>query len=152
MSGTWPTARAAIAAHLNGATATASGGPEETLAFYEYIVPPQDAYPYGYVMPAPMSANRLPGSMREELYDVICRVMLSPLGEDDLERLHIRFDAWREALLDSWDSAIKIDDTADVSAAQDFSELDRYDDLDQGWGFEMVLARVRITREKTFTP
>lgn len=138
------------AAAVNG---TPSGVPGETLQAYEWA-PGRQAigrFPYAFPVPVEVAANRYPGQMRELLIDVGVRVMLSGIGEDDMERLHQRYDAWWTALLDAWDDAATLDGAADISVQQGFSGLLQYEDIERGWGFDMTLGAVRITEVKTFS-
>jgi hypothetical protein len=156
MSGTWPTARAAIKNQLNGVTADAGASfKSETLTAFEYAPAgrqPADLWPYCFIIPAEVQVNRYPGQMRELIIDVQVRMMLAPDGEGyDMNALQQRYDAWWVALLDAWDDAATIDGTADISVQQSFSGLAQYADIDNGWGFDMTLGSVRISEVKTFS-
>ncbi len=156
MSGTWPTARAAIVAHLNGVTADAGASyATETLSAYEWAPggrQPADKFPYCFITPAEITVSRGPGSYREIAIDVRVRFMLAPRGQsDDMNMLQQRYDAWVVALMDAWDDAATIDGTADISVEQSFGGLALFEDIDNGWGFDMTLGNVRISEVKTFS-
>lgn len=157
MSGTWPTARAAIKAQLDGLTFTLDADFEtETLTAFEFAVPGrQDAgnWPYCFVMPSPPTVERGPGRVRYETRDVRVRVMLAPQGQsDDLETLQRRYDGWIDVLVAAFDDAVKLDGNADVFLSQEFTGLTLYDDLDTGWGMELTLEGLRISKVKVFEP
>lgn len=156
MSGTWPTARAAIKAQLDGLTFTLGADFEaETLTAFEFAVPGrQDAgnWPYCFVMPSPPVVERGPGRVRYETRDVRVRVMLAPQGQsDDLETLQRRYDGWIDVLVAAFDDAVKLDGNADVFLSQEFTDLALYDDVDKGWGFEMSLGQMRTSAVVTFS-
>jgi hypothetical protein len=154
LSGTWPTARAAIVAQLSAATAQVTGLQAETLSAYEWAPAgkqPADKFPYCFVTPAEQQVNRYPGQMRETVIDVRVRFFLSGRGEDSMENLQKRYDAWVEALKDAWDDTAALDGAADISVEQQFGGLALFEDIDTGWGFDMTLGNVRITETKTFS-
>ncbi|MGE3856995.1 MAG: hypothetical protein AB7G21_08580 [Dehalococcoidia bacterium] len=151
---TWPTARAALASHLEGLQITVSGLEQETLKALEWAPSGrQDAtlWPYGFVFPTGETVTRASG-VRRTTRELVFRLMLSPTGaETTLEVLQKRYDAWKEALKDSMDSAITIDGAATVFGEQSFGELEPYDDIDKGWGFEMRLGALQFHEAKTFS-
>lgn len=156
MAGTWPTALAAIVAHLNGITADAGTDyATETLSVFAWAPggrQPADKWPYAFVAPAEINVGRGPGMYRELTLDARVRVFLAPVGQsDDMNTLQRRYDAWMTSLMDSWDSAATIDGAADISVEQQFSGLALFDDIDHGWGFDMVLPNIHISQEKTFS-
>lgn len=156
MSGTWPTARAAIVAQLNGVTADAGATfATETLRAFEFAPPgaqPADLFPYAFILPAELQVGRGPGSYRELTIDVVVRVMLAPRGQsDDMNALQQRYDAWTVALMDAWDDAATIDGTADISVEQSFGGLVDVVDVERAWAFDMTLGQVHISEVKTFS-
>lgn len=157
MSGTWPTARAAIKAQLNGVTWDLGASYDTaTLTAFEYAVPGrQDAvnWPYAFVMPAEQRVRREPGGQRLTDIDAVVRVMLAPKGQSEsMEYLQTQYDAAVEALKDALDDGVALDGTADIFLEQVFGGLVMYvpGDLDEGWGFEMTLAGIQISETKTF--
>lgn len=155
MSGTWPTARAAIKTHLDGVSWDA-GAPfdSEILRAYEFATAGrQDAggWPYAFLLPFEQRVRREPGSQRITSGDPVVRVMLSPRGQSDsMEALQTRFDAAVEALKDAFDDAVALDGNADIFLEQVFTGLTLYEDLDEGWGFEMTLEGMELSETKTF--
>lgn len=156
MSGTWPTARAAIKAQLNGVSwdLGADYG-AATLTAFEYAVPGrQDAanWPYAFIMPKGPTVERGPGRVRYQTRPVVVRVMLAPLGQSDsMEYLQTQYDAAVEALMDAFDDAVALDGTADRLGRQEFTDLTMYTGLDEGWGFEINFGDLRISETKTFS-
>lgn len=156
MSGTWPTARAAIVAQLNGVTADAgSDYATETLSAYAWAPPgrqPADKWPYAFITPAEIEVGRGMGGYRELTVDVRVRVMLAPRGETyDMNALQQRYDAWVSSLMDAWDDTATLDGAADISVRQSFSGLFQAEDIDNGWAFDMTLGEVHISEDKTFS-
>ncbi len=152
MSGTWPTARAAIVAQLDGLAFDAGGAYEaETLTMLEY--PPASVQasilPYAYVIPPARHINRNPGAERETVFDAIrVRILLGSL--DDLERSATRMEALAEALADAFDDAVALDGTVDVLLSQELGEL-AIQQPENMWGFDMTLG-VSLSEVKTFSP
>lgn len=156
MSGTWPLARAAIAAQLNGVTADAgSDYVTETLAAYEWAPggrQPADLFPYAFILPTTFLVGRGMGKDRKISADVEVRVMLGPMAaSESMEVLQKRYDAWVVSLMDAWDDAATLDGTADISVEQAFGGLAQFSDIERGWGFDMTLLNVVITEEKAFS-
>lgn len=156
MSGTWPTARAALVTQIDGLALTVSGHSAETLHAYAYAPPTrQDAsnYPIAYVLPVRATVARHPGAERETIIEEVrVRVLLSGPGATNMESLHQRYDGWWQALRDAVDDAVAMDGGLDVWGAQEFEGLAQFNDIDVGWGFEMVLRDARFTEVATFTP
>ena len=80
-------------------------------------------------------------------------VMLAPRGQSsDMESLHKRYDAWKEALKDALDDAVAADGNADVFLTQEFGDLAFFEDVDVGWGFDMTFGELQLSETKTFGP
>lgn len=157
MSGAWSTTRAALQAQLNGLTVQVSGLEQETLAAYEYAVPGRQGaatFPYAYIVPVRPRLERHPGSENEYVMDEVrVRVMLAPAAQSlDMETMHKRYDAWWPVLSSALDDAVTADGGLDVFGAQEFEGIARFDDIDQGWGFEMVLRDAVFSAVATHTP
>lgn len=156
MPGTYPTARAAIQSALNGLTIDLGAAYKtETLVALEF--PPggqvaASSYPVAFPLPSVVQIGRGPTNWREWLMpDYTIRIVLAPRTEFNANLLAQRRDAWMVALADAWDAHAALDGTADISIQQEFSPLLLFDDVDQGWGFDMLLGDVRITEVKTFS-
>ncbi|CAB4166851.1 hypothetical protein UFOVP1383_32 [uncultured Caudovirales phage] len=156
MAGTWPTARAALKAQLDGVTASVAGHEAETLDALEYAPGGrQDAqeWPYGFFLPVGEVVTREPGNQRITTKSPVFRVMLAPRGQSsDMESLHKRYDAWKEALKDALDDAVAADGNADVFLTQEFGDLAFFEDVDVGWGFDMTFGELQLSETKTFGP
>lgn len=155
MAGTWPTARAAIVAQINGLSHDLGADfASKTLTAREFaFAGRQDAsnFPYAFIMPAELRVTRHAGMQRATEVDAVVRVMLAPSSyAGNMEVLHRLYDGWVATLTDALDDGVALDGTADVFLDQSFSGLSNYDDLDEGWGFEMTLGGIRITEIKTF--
>jgi len=157
MTGTWPTARAAIKAQLHGLTISSPNS--ETLTALEY--PPggrQDAglFPYAYVVPTGETVTRESGGERVTVKDIRVRVMLAAAGGTEggpgMEDLAKRYDAWKESLKDALDDSVALGGNADIYATEQvFDGLGPFDDIDRGWGFEMTLGTMQLSESKTFS-
>lgn len=151
MAGSWPAARAAIKAQLDGATI--SDPQSETLSCYEYPPPgASSAYPWSYVIPSERTVTRRPGGQRWTVIDARVRVVLAPPTQGaSREQLAKRYDAWCGALSDAMDDGIALDGNADVFLEQRFSGLLQFEGMDHDqWGFEMTLGEIRISETKAF--
>jgi hypothetical protein len=156
MTGTWPLARAAIAAQLDGLTVDLGAAfAAKTLRCEEFaFAGRQDArnFPYAFPLPAEQRVTRAAGSARITEIDATIRVMLVPSAySGDMETLHRYYDAWIEAFKDALDDAVTLDGTVDIWLEQDFGPLTQFDDLDTGWGMDMTIGGIRITEVKTFS-
>lgn len=157
MTGTWPLARAALKAQLDG-TEIQAPAVERLLALEYAPGGRQDATTFPYCFPEPNghTITRETGGDRVGVKDIIIRVMLAPRGAPQgvgaVEGLHERYDAWCVALADALDDAVALDATADIYAlTQEFGPLGQFDDIDAGWGFEMTLGTMQWSEAKTFS-
>lgn len=154
MSGTWPTARAAIKNQCNGVTWDLGASHDTaTLTAYEYAAAGrQDAvnWPYAFIMPTEQRVRREPGGQRITDIDAVVRVMIAPKGQSgSMEYLQTQYDAAVESLKDALDDGVALDGNADIFDEQSFGGLSLYDDLDEGWGFEMTIDGIQISETKT---
>ena len=156
MSGTWPLARAALQAKLNGLQVTSTERQTETLQALEYSpAGRQDVlqWPYAFILPFAQHVRRLPPYQRIVEGQPVVRMMLAPMNQtEEMQVLQQRYDAWLEVLKDAFDSGIALGGAADVaSTEQDFSGLILFEEIDTGWGFDMTLGQFRLSESKTFT-
>jgi hypothetical protein len=157
MTGTWPLARAALAAQLDGITVSSPNA--ETLRALEFAPGGrQDVglYPYCYPEPNGHTVTRETGGDRIGVKNVVMRVMLAPTGSvaggEGMETLHKRYDAWCVSLTDALDDAVAMDATVDIYGLdQQFGPLGLFDDIDAGWGFDMTLGTMQWSESKTFS-
>ena len=150
MAGTWPLARAALVAQLDGITWEAAGSGVETLDCYEF--PPsaaQQQYPHAYLIPSPRTVRRAPGGQRVTDIEVRVRFVLAPAAAE-AEKLSQRYEAAIEAVADALDDAIALDGNADAIGDQEFTGLEQMPEDQDGWGFSMTLP-VRVSETKTFS-
>jgi hypothetical protein len=155
MSGTWPTARAAIVARLDGLTLALGGDSvAETLAAFEFAPSGRQGvinFPYAYVLPTARNVRRSAG-MRYTTVDAAVRVFLAPPNaQTDAGALQRRYDAWCDEIAATFDGAVALGGAADVIVEQQFDGLERFDDIDQGWGFQFSLGSLRYSEPVTLT-
>jgi len=156
MAGTWAGARAQIQQVLDGLTVDLGvAWQTEQMTAFEYAPPgrqPADLYPYCFILPQNIKVDRFPGNMRKLRIDVGVRVLLAPVGQvDDINALHRRYDSWWSEIADAWDPQANLNENVDISVEQEFSGLALFDDVDQAWGFDMILGEVQISENKAFT-
>ena len=147
---TWPAARTAIQAALDGLTV--SSPHSETLTAYEYPTPghvEQDVVPVAFVVPPPRRVERMPSSWQRLHIDVTVRFLLGG-AEQDFEDLSERAEAWIDAAITAFDSEITLGGAVDVVSNQNFTGLVFYEDHTRAWGFEMGLT-LQISAAKTLT-
>lgn len=150
MSGTWATARAAVKAQCHGVAVSSPF--VETLTAYEYAPGGRQdlvTWPYAFPLPTGRSVRHEPGEQRYITTDLAVRVMVAPVGTEDMETLHQRYDSWCDALADAFDDAIAFDNTVDQWLTQDFGPLLLFEDIDRGWGFDMTFGGVELSETKT---
>ncbi len=157
MAGSWAAFRAALKAQLNGVTIDLGASYDaETMTALEYAAAGrQDAgnWPYCFILPRGRRVSREAGGDRVSTVEAAVRVMLAPRGSsENIEYLQQRYDAWCDALADALDDAVAMDGSADIAAHEQLmGPLELYDDLDDGWGFEMTLPAVKYSEAKTFS-
>lgn len=153
MSGTWPLARAAVKAKIDGAQVTVSGHAQETLDALEYAPGGRqdvNEWPYAFLLPAGRNYRHEPGMQRLIGGSIAVRVMLAPKGNfGSMESLHQRYDAWVDKLADLFDDALQLDGTCDSWEEQEFGGLAFFDAAEVGWGFDMTFTGLVISETKT---
>lgn len=155
MSGTWAAARAAIAERLDGLTVTVPGLHQETLRALEHApAGRQDVknFPYAFVLPRGRSVTREPGGQRITTVQAAVRVILAPRAQTlDMRRLQQRYDAWCDRLAAAFDGAVALGGAVDIFESQEFEGLAFFDDVDTGWGFDLVLGELEFSETVEFS-
>lgn len=149
MSGSWVEVREATRLQCDGLIVNAPY--YETLTAYEYApAGRQDApqWPYAFILPMGRTVRHEPGMQRYTVTDLTVRVFVAPRGQFDMEAIQGRYDAWCDALSDAFDDALAMDYTVDQWLVQQFGPLILFNDLDDGWGFDMTFGQIELSETK----
>jgi len=153
MAGTWPAARAALVALLEGLTWQVDGHEQETLTASEFphsAVPTK--HPYAYIPPPRRSQSPGSGRQRRTVIQARVRVVLagkSPPG--GMRPLSERLEAAIAAIGNALDGAVALGGAADVIGPErDYTGLEQWPEDGDGWGFVLELP-VTVTETVTLT-
>jgi len=152
MSGTWATARAAIAGHFDGLEIDEPTA--ETMVGLEY--PPdgvQDSVPaYAYVVPPARVVTPAAGDqVVTEFDEVKVRVLIAPRSNDGGNtQLGERLESWIAAIVTEFKDAIALGGTADLWTQLLFGEPGQLDTTGQ-WGFDVSFVGLRISETRTLS-
>lgn len=157
LTGSNPANDETITGGTSSATADVNGDPtgvvSQSLTMLMFAAGARQAanlFPYGYLIPVEVPVEVMAPRQRILEIPLQMRIFLSPGGEDDLEQLHRRFDAWWLALLDQTETSIQLAGGASFFNPERISGLLEFDDMDRGWGFECEF-RLRITETRPLT-
>lgn len=152
MAGTWPTFRDALVAQLDGVEWKAEAQRTETLKAFRFVTKGrQDAktLPCAYPLPFTPEVVRTAGGQLVISGTVTVRLLLGG-PQDNLEAIHQRYEACWVAVVYALDDFVAGDAAADYSHDQTISPLVRFEDIDQGWGFEIEIP-IRISETREFS-
>ncbi|HYD83782.1 MAG TPA: hypothetical protein VEA63_07005 [Opitutus sp.] len=147
----WLTARAALAALLNGQALQVEGYREETLTCVSTpkAMPDAPGFPLAVVRrPASRVVRRSPGGLRNLEVTAEVDVMVAAETLDEAEE---RLEAWVQHLMDLVGAHLKFDGQTDVTVTgQEFGEFGSYSDQANAspFGFPMQLT-VLLTDTET---